>query len=57
MTKIKNYFSEDCIVLDVFIKHSIKILSVITRRINSTKNGDNKEFITRLNFCCKEYKQ
>ena len=26
MTKIKNYASEDCIVLDVIINHSIKIL-------------------------------
>ena len=25
MTKIKNYASEDCIVLDVIVKHSIKI--------------------------------
>ena len=25
MTKIKNYTSEDCIVLDAIIKHSIKI--------------------------------
>ena len=26
MTKIKNYACEDCIVLDVIIKHSIKIV-------------------------------
>ena len=25
MTKLKNYASEDCIVLDAIIKHSIKI--------------------------------
>ena len=42
MTKIKNYASEDCIVLDVIIKHSIKtFLSVSISRINSIKNGDN----------------
>ena len=37
MTKIKNYASEDCIVLDVIIKDSDKILSVSMRRINSIK--------------------
>ena len=38
ITKIKNYASEDCIVLDVIIKHSIKtFLSVSICRINSIK--------------------
>ena len=37
MTKIKNYAGEDSIVLDVIMKHSIKILSVSIRRINSIK--------------------
>ena len=42
MTKIKNYASEDCIVFDVIIKHSSKILSVSISRIKSIKNGDSK---------------
>ena len=37
MTKIKNDACEDWIVLDVMMKHSIKILSVSIRRINSIR--------------------
>ena len=36
-TKIKNDASKDCIVLNVIIKHSVQILSVITRAINIIK--------------------
>ena len=44
MTKIKNYASEDWVLLDVIIKHSIKILvqGVSIRRINSIESGHNK---------------
>ena len=38
MTKIKKYASEDCIALDVIIKHSIKVFECLSIRIiNSIK--------------------
>ena len=46
MTKIKNYADKDWIILDVIIKHSIK-MSVSMRR----KNGINKQGLYRLNLC------
>ena len=46
MTKIKNYADKDWIILDVIIKHSIK-MSVSMRR----KNGNNKQGLYRLNLC------
>ena len=39
-TKIKNYACEDWIVLEAFIKHSIKSVSI--RRINNMKKWDYK---------------
>ena len=57
MTKIKNYAGEDCIVLDVIIKTILIFLSVSIRRINSIKNGNNKNFIGRLNLSFRRYKQ
>ena len=40
--KIKNYASEDFIVLDVITKTELRFLNVSMRRINSIKNGDDK---------------
>ena len=37
MRKIKNYACKNLIDIDIIIKHSIKILSVSARRINSIK--------------------
>ena len=42
MTKIKDYASEDLIVLDLTIKHSIKIFTHQYKEKNSIKNADNK---------------
>ena len=43
MTKIKNYACKDWIVLDVIIKHGIKIFECqYIKRINNIKNGYNK---------------
>ena len=54
MTKMKNYASENWIVLDVIIKCKLRFLIVSIRRINSIRKGDNKYFIAilyRLNLC------
>ena len=40
--KIKNYASEDFIVLDVITKTELRFLNVSMRRINSIKNGDDR---------------
>ena len=42
MTKRKNYASEDWIVLDLFITHSIRIFDCLYKEKNNIKNGDNK---------------
>ena len=46
MSKIKIYDCKDCIVLDAIIKHSIKILSVSTKRKNGIKKWYKKMEIT-----------
>ena len=45
MTKIKNYASKDWIVLDVIVKHSIKIFACQYEEYKQYKNGDNKKFV------------
>ena len=56
MTKIRNA-SKDWNVLNLIIKHIIKIIEFQYKENQQHKNGDNKKFIARPNLCFNEYKQ
>ena len=58
MTKRKNYVSEDCIVLDVIMKHSIKIFECYNKQNKQHKKQRQQVMYSQTkSFAFKEYKQ